>query len=81
MNNNKKRICDYNSLKKDKINCLEIGAGSAIFSRTLKQTFPEFKITLLDKSFKNIPDNFKQKFADNSFELIEADAEKNCLKH
>jgi len=74
-----KNICDYIGLKKGKIKCLEIGAGSAIFSCTLKQLFPKYQISLLDKSFKTLPDNIKQNFTDNSFELIEADAENASL--
>ncbi len=75
MSNNIKNICGYIGLKKGKIKCLEIGAGSAIFSRTLKKLFPNYQISLLDKSFKTLPENIKLSFADNSLELIEADAE------
>ncbi len=79
MISNIKNICHFIDLKKGEIKCLEIGAGSAIFSRTLKQLFPKYQISLLDKSFKTLPENIKQNFTDNSFELIEADAENVSL--
>jgi len=78
---NIKTICKSVGLSALKdFKCLEIGAGKASFSRVLKQMFPKSQITLLDKTFSNIPRKIKEEFNNNLFTLVKANAENIPLK-